>query len=119
MSDSIVQDAFAFADPSTGVITMLNRFTTKPGMLDDFIAAQTAEYRRLKGLVPGWIGNRLLYALDGSHVVNVAEFDGHANYMAWRDSALFAEHLEIIRPFMLKAEPALYKMIYDSADADA
>jgi heme-degrading monooxygenase HmoA len=112
MTDTIVQDAFAVADAGKGPITMLNRFTTKPGMLDDFIAAQTAEYVRLKGRVPGWLGNRLLHALDGSHVVNVADFDSHANYLAWRDNALFAGHLEIIRPFMLKAEPALYKVIY-------
>lgn len=112
MTDAIVQDAFAVAAAPEGPITMLNRFTTKPGMLEAFVAAQTAEYVRLKGRVPGWLGNRLLHALDGSHVVNVAEFTSHALYTAWRDSPLFAEHLEIIRPFMLKAEPALYQTIY-------
>jgi heme-degrading monooxygenase HmoA len=119
MSEPIVQDAFAVTAAPDGPITMLNRFTAKPGQLDAFVAAQTAEYKRLKGLVPGWLGNRLLHALDGSHVVNVAEFDSHANYVAWRDSALFAGHLEIIRPFVAKAEPALYQTIYSAMTSPA
>lgn len=115
MSDPIVKDQTAASAAPSGPITMLNRFTAQPGQLDAFIAAQTAEYVRLKGRVPGWRGNRLLHAIDGSHVVNVADFDSHAEYVAWRDSALFAEHLEIIRPFLVKAEPALYSVLYEAA----
>lgn len=117
MSDAIVQDQTAASEAPSGPITMLNRFTAQPGQLDAFVAAQTAEYLRLKGLVPGWLGNRLVRAIDGSHVVNVADFASHADYAAWRDSALFADHLEIIRPFLVKAEPALYTVLYDATAA--
>lgn len=114
MTDPIVQDRTIRTNAPEGPITMLNRFTTKPGEVDAFVAAQTAEYVRLKGLVPGWLGNRLLRAIDGTHLVNVADFASHAEYTAWRDSALFAEHLEVIRPFIVKAEPALYTVLYEA-----
>jgi heme-degrading monooxygenase HmoA len=108
----IVQDQTAAPEDTAGPVTMLNRFTAKPGMLDVFIAAQTSEYIRLKGRVAGWRGNRLLRALDGDHAVNVADFESLAAYRAWRDSALFAEHLAVIRPFVEQAAPVLYETVY-------
>ena len=55
-------------------VVLINVFTPKSGRTDDFIRAQTAEYVRLAGQVEGALGNRLLRALDGKRVVNVAYF---------------------------------------------
>jgi heme-degrading monooxygenase HmoA len=100
-----------------GAVMLVNLFTPKPGQEQAFIDAQTAEYVRLKGKVEGWIGNRLGRAVDGNgQLVNVAMFDSMANYNAWRESALFAEHLEIIRPFVEKSAPGMYELLYSAGD---
>ena len=100
-----------------GPVMLVNLFTPKPGMEQAFINAQTAEYVRLKSKVEGWRGNRLGRAVDGSgQLVNVALFDSIEAYNAWRDSALFAEHLEIIRPFVEKSAPGMYAVLYSAGD---
>lgn len=100
-----------------GVVMLVNLFTPKAGMEQAFIDAQTGEYVRLKGKVAGWIGNRLGRAVDGSgQLVNVAMFDSMASYNAWRNSALFAEHVEIIRPFVERSAPGMYEVLYRAGE---
>lgn len=106
----------ATATAISGPLLLVNLFTPKPSMEADFIAAQTAEYVRLKGLVEGWIGNRLGRTVDGSGLVNIALFDSMANYNAWRTSPLFANHLDIIRPFFEKSAPGMYELLYSAGD---
>lgn len=112
-TDNLGADALHVA----GQVLLVNLFTPKPGMVDAFIAAQTGEYVRLKGQVKGWIGNRLGRAVDGSgQLVNVALFDSMENYNAWRESKLFADHLDIIRPFVEESAPGMYELLYSAGD---
>jgi heme-degrading monooxygenase HmoA len=120
-NDKIISDrtnnSSSDAAQVAGQVMLVNLFTPKPGMVDDFIAAQTGEYVRLKGQVKGWIGNRLGRAVDGSgQLVNVALFDSMENYNAWRDSKLFADHLDVIRPFVEKSAPGMYELLYSAGD---
>jgi heme-degrading monooxygenase HmoA len=119
--DSFITDRTDNASDSAmhvaGQVLLVNLFTPKPGMLDDFIAAQTGEYTRLEGQIKGWIGNRLGRTVDGSgQLVNVALFDSIENYNAWRDSKLFADHLDIIRPFVEKSAPGMYELLYSAGE---
>lgn len=98
-----------------GAVVLVNAFTPRPGRTDDFIHAQTAEYRRLAGQVEGALGNRLLRALDGKRVINIAYFASVELYDAWIGSALFADHLERIRDLVEAVDPALYSPVYESA----
>jgi heme-degrading monooxygenase HmoA len=98
-----------------GSVILVNVFTPLPGMTDSFIEAQTAEYARLKGLVKGARGNRLLRALDGKRAVNIAYFESVELYDAWIASDLFADHLSRIRHLVDKVEPALFDIVYESA----
>lgn len=105
------------ASKIAGPVLLVNLFTPKVGMAENFIAAQTAEYLRLRGMVKGWQGNRLGRAVDGSgQLVNVAVFDSLENYNAWRESQLFAEHLEVIRPFVEKSAPGMYEVLYSAGE---
>jgi heme-degrading monooxygenase HmoA len=100
-----------------GVVMLVNLFTPKPGMEQAFIDAQTGEYVRLKGKVAGWLGNRLGRTVDGSgQLVNVAMFDSMNNYNTWRESQLFVDHLDIIRPFVEKSAPGMYELLYSAGD---
>lgn len=97
-----------------GSVILVNVFTPLPGMTDAFVQAQTAEYLRLKGLVKGALGNRLLRSLDGKRAVNIAYFESVELYDAWISSDLFAEHLSRIRHLVEKVEPALFDVAYES-----
>jgi heme-degrading monooxygenase HmoA len=99
-----------------GAVLLVNLFTPKAGMADAFVEAQTSEYVRLRGRVPGWVGNRLGRSVDGTHLVNVALFDTLASYDAWRESALFVEHLEVIRPFVERSAPGMYEVLYSAGE---
>lgn len=100
------------AQATSGHVMLVNIFTPKLGQVDSFIAAQTAEYKRLE--VDGWIGNRLGRAVDGTKLVNVAVFESLAKYNAWRESDQFVDHLEVIKPFVEQAAPGMYEIIYSS-----
>jgi heme-degrading monooxygenase HmoA len=119
-NDSLISDRTdnfnGSAEKIANVVLLVNLFTPKPGMTDAFIEAQTGEYVRLRGKVRGWIGNRLGRSVDGSHLVNVALFETLADYNAWRESALFAEHLEVIRPFVEKSAPGMYEVLYSAGE---
>ena len=100
-----------------GAVMLVNLFTPKPGKADEFVATQSAEYRRLAGKVKGFVGNRLGRAVDGSdQLVNVALFDSMESYNAWRASALFAEHMDIIRPLIEQSAPGMYEVIYRNGE---
>jgi heme-degrading monooxygenase HmoA len=119
--DSFITDRTDNASESAvnvaGQVLLVNLFTPKTGMVDAFIAAQTGEYVRLKGQVKGWLGNRLGRSVDGSgQLVNVALFDSMENYNAWRNSKLFADHLDIIRPFVERSAPGMYELLYSAGD---
>lgn len=97
-----------------GSVVLVNMFTPLPGQTEAFIAAQTAEYRRLKGLIRGARGNRLLRARDGMRVVNIAYFESVELYDAWIKSDLFADHLSRIQHLVERVDPALYDVAYES-----
>jgi heme-degrading monooxygenase HmoA len=100
----------------SGPVMLVNLFTPKDGMANAFVEAQTGEYRRLKGKVDGWVGNRLGRAVDGSRFVNLAVFESLAKYNAWRESTEFAAHLDIIRPYIAEAAPGIYEVIYQAGE---
>jgi heme-degrading monooxygenase HmoA len=104
------------ADGLKGAVLLVNLFTARPGMEEQFIKAQTDEYVRLRGRVEGWIGNRLGRAVNGNEIVNVAMFETLDHYNAWRASELFRDHVEVIRPFVANSAPGMYQLLYAAGD---
>jgi len=99
---------------TSGPVMLVNVFTPKPGLTEEFIEAQTAEYKRLN--VDGWIGNRLGRSVDGKQLVNVAIFESLSKYNSWRESDEFANHVEIIKPFIEQAAPGMYEIVYSAGE---
>ena len=91
-----------------GPVYLVNIFIPKEGKLDEFVAAQMSEYKRLQGKIKGFSGNRLHRSIDGKHAVNYAKFDSMDDYVAWRDSDLFAEHFKVIAHLVESAKPHLF-----------
>ncbi len=110
----MIHDRTSLPDDHHGVVVLVNLFTAKPGKMQDFVDAQTGEYRRLLGKVEGWKGNRLHLSLDGNTAVNYAVFETLAHYKAWRTSELFEEHVAIIAPFVERSEPGIYQPLYEA-----
>jgi heme-degrading monooxygenase HmoA len=117
MSD-IVHDQTETNGNTEGPVVLINIFTPKNADLDAFVTAQLAEYERQRGVASGWIGNTLCRAVDGTTAVNVAVFRSLADYRTWRDSKDFAEHLEIIQPFVESSRPGMYFPVYGSSAKD-
>jgi heme-degrading monooxygenase HmoA len=113
-SDGMVKDQTDLSIKHKGKVVLVNKFTAKPGQLDKFIDAQMGEYKRLLNKVEGWQGNRLVKALDGKNAINIAVFDSMENYNKWRNSKLFKDHLEVIKPFVEKSEPGMYEILYEA-----
>jgi hypothetical protein len=113
-SENVVKDQTDLSIQHKGKVVLINKFTAKPGQLDKFIAAQIAEYKRLLGKVEGYQGNRLIKALDGKNAINIAVFDNMTSYTKWRESKLFKDHLEIIKPYVEKSEPGMYEILYNA-----
>ncbi len=111
-----IQDRTDLSGSHQGEVVLVNVFTPKPGQMDAFVAAQTGEYKRLLGKVAGWKGNRLHRSLDGKLAVNYAVFESLETYKAWRESELFREHGEIIKPFVEKSEPGIYEVLYQAGE---
>lgn len=113
-ADPVVQDKTDLTVAVKGKVVLINTFTAKPGQLDKFIEVQMGEYKKLLGKVEGWQGNRLIKAIDGKNAVNFAVFDSMENYNKWRGSKLFADHLKVVKPYIEKAEPGIYQILYDA-----
>lgn len=94
-------------------VILINRFTTPMGKQQPFIDAQTAEYKRLDGLVKGSLTVKLHKATDGKTVVNYATFATEEDYHNWVNSELFQDHLSRIKHLVEKAEPALFEVVYE------
>lgn len=112
----MIQDKTTLPAQHDGPVVLVNTFIARPGQMQCFITTQTAEYKRLLGRVPGWRGNRLHLALDGSVAVNYAIFETLQAYKDWRASALFVEHVAMISPYIERSEPALCEPLYEAGD---
>ena len=94
--------------PQEGPVLLINTFTPKEGQADAFIEVQISEYERLRGRIPGWIGNHLHQNLADNTVVNVATFESLSDYQSWRQGHSFQDHVKRLIPFVDKADPKLF-----------
>lgn len=95
-------------------VVAINLFTPKPGQFDAFVEAQAGFLRRMAGRIPGLRGGRLYRAADGSRAVLLSVFESQDHFDQWVGSAEFAEHRGRIMPFIDKAEPGRYELVYES-----
>ena len=100
-----------------GPIQVINTFTIKAGMIDDFVAVQLEARELLFSRVAGLRGSRLHRALDGSTAVLIAVFDTVEDSERFQQSEMFAAHRERLRPFIDGASPGIYELAYEFGNA--
>ncbi len=100
----------------TGSVVVINVFTPKPDALDDFLAVQIAALPGLRAGTTGVRGSRLFRAQDGSKAVMVSVFDSAEDFKRFADSAEFAAHRTKILPFIERADPGKYQLVYEAGE---
>jgi|ERR1700722_14592084 len=100
----------------TGSVVVINVFTPKPDALDDFLAVQIAALPGLRAGATGARVSRLLRADDGSKAVMVSVFDTPEDFKRFTESTEFAAHRAKILPFLERAEPGRYQLVYQAGD---
>jgi heme-degrading monooxygenase HmoA len=99
----------------TGPLVVINVFTAKPGALDDFLAMQIPA---LPGLGAGAAarGSRLYRAEDGSQALMLSVFDTAEDFKRFNESAALAAHRGKMQPFLERAEPGHYELVYQAGE---
>jgi heme-degrading monooxygenase HmoA len=99
----------------TDAVVVINVFTIKPNALDDFLSVQSAALPGLRA-VSGARGTRLYRAEDGGKAVMVSVFDSPEDFKRFSESAEFAAHRAKILPYLERAEPSRYRLVYQAGD---
>jgi heme-degrading monooxygenase HmoA len=100
----------------TGSTVVINVFTPKAGALDDFLAVQIAALPGLRAGTVGARGSRLFRAQDNSKAVMVSVFDTPEAFRRFSESEQFAAHRTKITPFLERAEPGRYELVYQAGE---
>lgn len=94
---------------------VINVFTPKPGALDDFLAMQVAALPGLRAGA-GARGSRLFRAQDNSKAVMVSVFDTPEDFKRLNESEALAAHRAKTLPFLERAEPGHFQLVYEAGD---
>jgi hypothetical protein len=108
---------FAMNDTSSKDVVLVNVFTPKEGMAEEFARAQVADFERLGSRLDGAYQNRLYLSLNNANrprVINIAHFENLDVFYRTTDSPDFREHLEKIAPLLDDREPMLCQLLWAS-----
>jgi heme-degrading monooxygenase HmoA len=97
-------------------VTVINVFIPKAEALDDFLAVQIAALPGLRAGATGARGSRLFRSEDNTKAVLVSVFDTAEDFRQFTESAEFAAHRAKIQPFIERAEPGRYQLVYQVGD---
>lgn len=103
-----------FAPAAAAPLMVVTVFTPKQGQLDALVETHADGLRNRVGAIAGLRGGRLLRAADGSRAVLVSAFDSEADYQRWLASPELAAHRERLRPYVERAEPGAFELVYQS-----
>jgi heme-degrading monooxygenase HmoA len=100
------------------IVTLINVFTVPPGGQEPFAAAQSGEYRRLRGQIAGSLSANLHRGTDGVTLANYAQFRSMDDYRAWLQSDLMRDHLKVIHALIQVSEPGMYRVVHVKSRRD-
>ncbi|MHC1557687.1 antibiotic biosynthesis monooxygenase family protein [Actinomycetospora sp. C-140] len=96
-------------DPGAGVTTLINHFTVAPERQAELVALLEKATEDVIRHVPGFVSANLHASVDGTHVVNYAQWESEeALGGMWGDPAC-REHMDAALA-LATAEPRLYRV---------
>ena len=97
-------------------IQVINTFTVRAGMMDEFVRVQEEARPHLARENPGLRGSRLYRALDGKTAVLIGVYDSADDNTRLQQSELFARHRARLQPLVESASPAVYEVAYQAGE---
>lgn len=98
------------------IVTLINVFTVEPQDQQQLVDALVEATQSNLNQFPGFISANIHKSLDGTKVVNYAQWESRENYEAMLESPEVAPHLKQAADIALSFEPYLYEVSFsDSA----
>lgn len=105
-------------DRDLDVVTLINTFTVAPEKQQSFVDVQHGEYRRLSGQIRGAVTANLHRGRSGTRVINYAQFRSMEDIGAWQSSDLMKQHLPVIKPYVERVSPGLFRVVHVAERGD-
>ena len=102
-------------DPKQGYVTLINTFRVKPGKADELVRFLAEATEKAIGETPGFISANFHVSLDGTRVVNYAQWRSQADFERMRSSEEFKKHTAAAEAMIEDFEPVLYELRYSHA----
>jgi heme-degrading monooxygenase HmoA len=93
------------------VVTLVNVFTVAPERQQDLLDQLTAATDQVMNKLPGFVSANLHRSLDGTRVVNYAQWRSRADFEAMLRNPDAGAHMREIAK-IASAEPHLYEVAY-------
>jgi quinol monooxygenase YgiN len=95
-------------------VTVINRFSIKPGKMDEFLDAQ----QKFAATLPpcGLVGGRMYRGADGQSAVLVSIFQSKSAQEEVFQRADLKEHMRNLRPLVESSSPISYEEAYTYGD---
>ena len=106
-------------DPQVDHVVLINTFTVKPGKAEALVELLGKATDKGIRKAPGFISANLHISLDGTRVVNYAQWRSNEDFEAMQQSDTFKAHTDDAKDLIERFDPVLYKLKYShSADGD-
>jgi len=97
-------------------VIIINRFSIKPGKMDEFIDAQQQFAAATVKTPNGVIGGRMYRGLDNTSAVLVSVFASASAQDEIRQSDAFKAHLSRLQPLIESSTPSVYEEAYTTGE---
>jgi quinol monooxygenase YgiN len=92
-------------------VTVINRLTIKPGMIDEFLEAQRRFAAGLTMKPSGLLGSRTYRSADGTSVVLLSQFESTAAQEQVLQGEAFRQHLRYLQTLVESSSPNVYEEV--------
>ncbi len=106
-------------DPNDGHVTLINTFRVKPGRAEELVAVLANATEEAIRHVPGFVSADLHISLDGTRVVNYAQWRSREDFEAMLASDSFKAHSSGVQPLIDGFEPVLYTLRFSHSEPQA
>ncbi|WP_225731108.1 MULTISPECIES: antibiotic biosynthesis monooxygenase [unclassified Nocardia] len=96
-------------DPDQNVVTLVNVFTVEPADQQRLLDLLDRATEDVMQHLPGFVSANLHAGLDGTHVVNYAQWRSVEDFQAMLESPLVREHMDAAAE-LATVEPNLYRV---------
>ncbi len=99
-------------DPKDGHMVLINTFRVKPGRAEDLLKLLAEATENGIRRAAGFVSANVHVSLDGTKVVNYAQWRSKEDFEAFRTSDSFKAHVKPMEELIEGFDPQLYELRY-------